>query len=66
MWLKFKPDRRGTVHRNMYFEIKSLSVCELWLSRYFRYKKVAIWIESTGMKAIEALTVCHVGVNEFF
>jgi len=29
--------RRGTMHENVYFEIKSLSVMVLWLPRYFGY-----------------------------
>ena len=49
----------------VYIEI-SESAMILWLARYFRYSIEAIWVESTGMEAIEALTVCHVSVNEFF
>ena len=36
------------MHENVNFEMKSLSVMMLWLSRYFRYSIQAIRVESTG------------------
>jgi len=43
------------VLENVYFEI-SVKMCMLWLSRYFCYSMMAIWVESTGMGG-DALTV---------